>query len=166
MTNNTRDGAKAERQKPGPKPSSTLLEALCNECGNVRTAKEAHLRTCDRRGLKCDVCGRVTVHYPIGAPGPDSRQEDNAKQNAKNALRLHEELAKEATLQARLQQSLALFEQLGVRFELVETDEWYAKIWRERGRGSETCFIDLPADLACGPGQAPCDRLALPAACG
>jgi hypothetical protein len=33
-----------------------------------------------------------------------------------------------------------MLHRFGIRFKLVETDEWYAKIWRERGRGSETCF--------------------------
>jgi hypothetical protein len=41
-----------------------------------------------------------------------------------------------------------MLERLGIQFELVETDEWDAKIWRQRGRGSEAYFIDLSADLS------------------
>ena len=32
-----------QRRKPGPKPSVTLVEAMCDECGNIRTAKDTYL---------------------------------------------------------------------------------------------------------------------------
>ena len=48
---------------------------------------------------------------------------------------------------AQLHVSIDLLERLGVRFERVETTEWYAVVWRERGRGSEAAFIWLAEDL-------------------
>jgi hypothetical protein len=113
-----------------------MVDALCNECANVRTAKVNYFSEVSRT-LRCDVCGYATKH--LRAPtefGSDYREDSNVRQNQANA-----------TLFAQLQASLAMLDQLGVRFELVGTDEWNAKIWRERGRGSQVRFIDLAADL-------------------
>lgn len=115
----------------------TVVEALCNDCGTVRKCSSAFLGLSSNRSLRCKTCRDATEHYRIDADCSwDWREVDNAEQNLENA-----------TLFAQLEASLATLDRLGIRFELVETDEWYAKIWRERGRGSETCFIDLAADL-------------------
>ena len=48
-----------------------MVDALCNECGNVRTAKAIYFsRTADCRPLKCEgACGRATKHYRAPALG-------------------------------------------------------------------------------------------------
>jgi hypothetical protein len=74
----------------------------------------------------------VTTNYDS-----DWRESINAEQNLKNA-----------TLFAQLEASLVMLDRHSIRFEYVETDEWFAQICRERGRGKETCFIQLAADLA------------------
>jgi hypothetical protein len=115
----------------------TVVEALCNDCGTVRKCTSTFLGLSSNRPLRCKTCGDATEHYRIDADCTwDWREVDNAEQNVKNA-----------TLFAQLEASLVMLDRLGIRFELVESDEWYAKIWRERGRGSETRFIDLAADL-------------------
>ena len=61
-------------RKPGPKPSDAMVDALCNECGNVRTAKAIYFsRTADCRPLKCEgACGRTTKHYRAPTSGFES----------------------------------------------------------------------------------------------
>jgi hypothetical protein len=89
------------------------------------------------RPLRCKTCGGTIEHYRIDADYSwDLRELRNAEQNKKNA-----------TLFAQLQARLATLDQLGIRFGYQETDEWYAIICRQRGRGSEACFIELAADL-------------------
>jgi hypothetical protein len=126
-----------DARKPGPKPNDAMAQAMCNECGNVRKARAAYLTEIVRkRPLRCAVCDRSTDHFPIRTdPERDFRE------------RLNAEVNEQARLAVRLKESVAMLDRLGIRFELVESDEWYAKIWRERGRGSEVCFIDLAADL-------------------
>jgi hypothetical protein len=117
--------------------SGALADAVCDECCSVRTVKASYIgRTC--RDLRCESCDRTTIHYaaPTTDLGSDWREERNGEQDQKNAI-----------LYKQLQTSIAMLDQVGIRFEYVETKEWYAQVWRERGRGSETCFIDLAADL-------------------
>jgi hypothetical protein len=120
-----------------PKPPGTLVEALCNDWGTVRKCTATYLGLSSSRSLRCKTCGDATEHFRIDADYSwDWRETQNAKQNSKNA-----------TLLARLQASLAMLDQLGVRFDYVETDEWAVGVWRERGRGSEVAGVSLAADL-------------------
>ncbi len=97
--------------------SRAVPPAMCNECGSVRTAKAAYLSlSSGHRPLRCDVCGRATEYAKLTTDFESERcARINAKQNKENAQSV------------QLQASLAMLDQLGVRFELVETDEWYAK---------------------------------------
>lgn len=116
-----------DSKKPGPLPTDTMIEALCNECGNIRKARANHMERYSRK-LRCDVCGRATEHFGVNTDhASDWRESSNAEVN------------KQARLAVQLQESVAMLDRLDIRFDLVESDEWYAKIWRERGRGSEVC---------------------------
>jgi hypothetical protein len=125
------------RRKPGPQPSEALVDAVCDECWNVRKVKASGIgRIC--RELRCTPCGRTTIHYaaPTTCDESDWWEQRNAEQNQKNAI-----------LYAQLHASIVLLDRLGIRFDYEEADEWYAMVWRERGRGSEAVFIWLAADL-------------------
>ena len=52
------------------------------------------------------------------------------------------------TLYAQLQASVAMLDQLGIRLNYVATEDWLAKLSRDRGRGAEAMLINLPADLS------------------
>ena len=82
------------------------------------------------------MCGRATEHFKLTTDfDSDSRERLNAKQNRENAL------------SAQVQASLAMLDQLGIRFDYVETDGWAVGVWRELGRCSEAAGISLAADL-------------------
>jgi hypothetical protein len=137
MTNDMHESARLGAKKPGPKPSVATVDALCNECGDVRTAKAAYLALgSGHRPLRCDACGRATEHYRAPTEFESDWRESRSK--------------KSATLLAQLQASLAMLDQLGIRFDYVDTDEWAVGVWRERGRGSEAAGISLAADLTVG----------------
>jgi hypothetical protein len=78
---------RADAKKPGPKPSDAMVDALCNACGNVRTAKAAYLGLgSGHRPLRCDVCGRATEHFRAPTEfESDWRESLNAEQNKKSA---------------------------------------------------------------------------------
>jgi hypothetical protein len=73
-----------DAKKPGRKTSNAMAQAMCNECGNVRTAKAIYF--CSRgwydRMLRCAVCRCGTRHAPIRTdPESDYGERLNAKVN-------------------------------------------------------------------------------------
>jgi hypothetical protein len=149
------------------------MRALCCECGQVRRfniasaterdwmvgdlsrndewlrslGAEAYWRML--RKLQCANCGTMTMHALIRdfEECADCAEREDREEAEAKWKELIAEQEKNARLAAQLDASLAMLDQLGIRFDCVETEEWYARIWRERGRGQETCFIDLAADL-------------------
>ena len=79
------ESAKSRDQKP----SDATMQALCNECGNVRTAKAIYFGSDGRydRKVKCDACGRATTHFPVPMESrSDRRERRNAEVNEQARL--------------------------------------------------------------------------------
>lgn len=82
--------------------ASGLRQALCLDCGAVRSAK-AHYLGRGSRILRCVPCGGVTTHAAVNWDGTDDREDANAEQNQRDAL-VSQELA----------QLLGLFQACGI----------------------------------------------------
>jgi hypothetical protein len=65
------------------------------------------------------------------------------------------------TLYTQLQASVAMLDQLGIRLNYVATEDWLAKLSRDRGRGAEATLINL-ASQPRGSTRLPKPRMAVP----
>ena len=73
-----------DAEKPGPKLSDARLQAMCDECGNVRTHRRSTFGSLGGydRMLRCVVCGcgQSTPRYGTDLEG-DYGERQNAKAN-------------------------------------------------------------------------------------
>jgi hypothetical protein len=65
-------------------PLKGLRQAMCLECGAVRSAKAQYLGR-GSRSLRCESCGRATTHDAVNWGGPDPREEANLNRNRAGA---------------------------------------------------------------------------------
>ena len=70
-------------------PVEGLRQALCLQCGGVRSAKARYLGR-GTRPLRCESCGRSTTHAAVNWEGIDPREEANMARSEANANALNE----------------------------------------------------------------------------
>jgi hypothetical protein len=70
-------------------PAKATRQALCLQCGSLRTAKAQYLGR-GSRTLRCNNCGQGTTHAAVNWDGEDLREEANRKQAQGDAEKLRE----------------------------------------------------------------------------
>ncbi|MCR6491717.1 hypothetical protein [Cellulomonas sp. P24] len=64
----------------------TVIDALCCECGTVRTVKRSYVGGAGERRLRCATCRATTPHAPIRDVNDDYREHLNAARPVRGDL--------------------------------------------------------------------------------